>query len=222
MTPGMFVTLRPKQAVAKYFVVLFFVSAACAQHYEIGADVGYGFYRNGSIYSGSGSAQAGIRNRFAAGVILGDDFSRYVSAEFNYQYQDGHPFLQAPGVKVDIQGQSQTLTPELLFHFRDRDHRWRPFLEGGCGAKGYIIAGPAPFPQPIPAIASLTTNDIWKVVFSAGGGIKLRLIDHMSLRAEFLDYLTTFPRQEIVPAPHNTARGIFEQFTPLVGVSYTF
>jgi hypothetical protein len=25
-----------------------------------------------------------------------------------------------------------------------------------------------------------------------------------------------------MPAPHNTARGIFEQFTPLFGVSYTF
>jgi hypothetical protein len=45
---------------------------------------------------------------------------------------------------------------------------------------------------------------------------------HMLLRAEFRDYLTTFPRQQIVPAPNNTARGIFQQFTPLFGVSYTF
>jgi hypothetical protein len=42
------------------------------------------------------------------------------------------------------------------------------------------------------------------------------------LRGECRDYLTTFPRQEIVPAPHNTARGIFESFTPLLGVSYSF
>jgi len=45
---------------------------------------------------------------------------------------------------------------------------------------------------------------------------------HMEWRAEFRDYLTTFPRQQIVPAPHNTARGIAEQFTPLFGVAYTF
>jgi hypothetical protein len=44
----------------------------------------------------------------------------------------------------------------------------------------------------------------------------------MLLRAEFRDYLTTFPKAQIVPAPNNTARGIFEQFTPLFGVSYTF
>jgi opacity protein-like surface antigen len=206
----------------KYLVAILFAAPVFAQQYELGVNFGYGVYRGGTIYSASGNAQAGIRNRFAAGIVLGDEFSKYVSAEFRYLYQDGHPFLQAPGVKADIQGQSDALTGSLLFHFKTREHRWRPFLAGGFGGKDYIVAGPAPFPQPIPLIAALTTNDIWKVVFSAGGGVKYRLIPHMLLRAEFLDYLTTFPRQQIVPAPHNTARGIFEQFTPLFGVSYTF
>ncbi len=206
----------------KFILVILFAGAAFGQQYEIGADIGYGLYRDGSIYSASGSAQAGIRNRFAAGIILGWEFSNYVSAEFNYLYHDGHPFLQTPGVKSDIQGQSDALTVGLLFHFKPREHRLRPFLAGGFGAKDYVIAGPAPFPQPIPQIASLTTNDVWKVAFSVGGGVTYRLIPHMLLRAEFRDYLTTFPRQQIVPAPHNTARGIFEQFTPLFGVSYTF
>jgi hypothetical protein len=206
----------------KYVAVLFFAGVAFGQQYELGATVGYGFYRDGTIFSASGSAEAGIRNRFAAGIVLADEFSNYVSAEFNYLYHDGHPFLQAPGVKADIQGNSDALTCGLLFHFKPREHRWRPFLAGGTGAKEYIIAGPEPFPQPIPQIASLTTNDVWKVVFSVGGGVKYRLRPHLLLRAEFRDYLTTFPRQQIVPAPHNTARGIFEQFTPLLGVSYTF
>jgi hypothetical protein len=203
-------------------VAILFGGAAFGQHYEIGANIGYGVYHNGTIFSADGTAQAGIRNRFATGILLADDISKYVSAEFNYLYHDGHPFLQAPGVKADIQGQSDALTVGLLFHFKTREHRWRPFVAGGTGAKEYIIAGPAPFPQPIPQIASLTTNDVWKVAFSAGGGVKFRLIPHMLLRVEFRDYLTTFPRQQIVPAPHNTARGIFEQFTPLFGVSYIF
>lgn len=206
----------------KYAVLILFAGAAFGQHYELGADIGYGIYRDGTIFSSSETVQAGIRNRFAAGIVLGDEFSDYVSAEFQYLYHDGHPFLQAPGVKADIQGQSDALTYNLLFHFKKRDHRLRPFLEGGVGAKAYIIAGPEPFPQPIPQVASLTTNDVWKVVFSAGGGVTYRLVPHMLLRAEFRDYLTTFPRQQIVPAPHNTARGIFQQFTPLFGVSYTF
>jgi opacity protein-like surface antigen len=206
----------------KYFVAIVFAGAALAQQYEAGAVIGYGIYRDGSIYSPSGIVQAGIRNRFAAGIMLGDEFSDYVSAEFDYLYHDGHPFLQAPGVKSDIQGNSDALTYQLLFHFKKRDRRFRPFVAGGAGAKEYVIAGPAPYPQPIPQIASLTTNDVWKVVFTAGGGLTYRLIPHMLLRAEFRDYLTTFPRTEIVPAAHNTARGIFEQFTPVFGVSYTF
>ena len=204
------------------FVAILFAGAALAQQYQMGATLGYGIYHDGTIFSDLGTAEAGIRNRFAAGIVLGDDFSDYVSAEFNYLYHDGHPFLTFPGVNADIQGQSDALTVGLLFHFRKRDRRWRPFLAGSAGAKEYVIAGPEPFPQPIPQIASLTTNDVWKVAFSAGGGVKFRLIPHMVLRAEFRDYLTTFPRQQIVPAPHNTARGIFEQFTPLFGLSYEF
>lgn len=208
----------------KYLPLILFLFAgeARAQRYEVGAIVGYGVYSNGTIFSASGTAEAGIRNRFTAGILLGTKISKYVSGEFNYLYHDGHPFLKAPGVNTDIQGNSSALTLSLLFHFKPPEHRWRPFLSGGTGAKDYVIAGPAPFPQPIPQIASLTTNDVWKVVFSAGGGVKFRLIPHMLLRAEFRDYITTFPRQQIVPAPHNTARGIFQQYTPLFGLSYTF
>jgi hypothetical protein len=58
----------------KYLVAILFAGAAFGQQYEIGAAIGYGFYRGGTIYSASGIAEAGIRNRFAAGIILGDEF----------------------------------------------------------------------------------------------------------------------------------------------------
>ena len=55
----------------KYVVtIILFSCAAFGQQYEIGANIGYGFYRNGTIFSDSGTAQAGIRNRFAAGIVL--------------------------------------------------------------------------------------------------------------------------------------------------------
>jgi hypothetical protein len=112
--------------------------------------------------------------------------------------------------------------PPHLGSFQARNRRLRPFIVGGVGAKDYAIAGPEPFPQPIPQIATLTTNDVWKVVFVPGGGVQYLLRPHMLLRAELRDYITTFPRTQIVPAPRNTARGIFQQFTPLFGVSYAF
>src|ERR1700678_3763629 len=159
---------------SKYLIAILCAGAACAQQqWEIGATIGYGIYHDGTIFSASGTADAGIRNRFAAGLNIGEDISNYVSGEFRYLYHDGHPFLQAPGANTDIQGNSDALTYALLFHFKPREHRWRPFLAGGAGAKEYVIAGPAPFPQPIPQIASLTTNDVWKVAFSVGGGIQV-------------------------------------------------
>jgi opacity protein-like surface antigen len=202
--------------------VLLIAGAAYAQTYEIGANIGYGIYHDGTIFSDQGTAQAGILNRFAAGLFLGDEFSDYVSAEIQYLYHDGHPFLSYAGTRTDIQGNSESITYNFLFHFKKQGVRWRPFLEGGAGAKLYAIAGPEPSPQPIPQIATLTTNDVWKVVFMPGGGVKLHVMKHMDARVEFRDYLTTFPRTQIVPAEHNTARGIFQQFTPLFGLAYVF
>jgi hypothetical protein len=203
--------------------LLFFGSCCWAQNtYEFGGAIGYGIYRDGSIFGPGVDVQAGIRNRFAAGVVLGEDLYRYVSGEIRYLYQDGHPYLLANGVRTDIQGQSQAITYDMLFHFRNREHKFRPFLAAGLGMKGYIIAGPAPYPQPVPNIATLTTTDQWKFATAVGGGVKYRIQGHILLRLDFLDYITTFPRQQIMPAPHNTARGIFEQFTPLFGVSYSF
>ncbi len=216
------------------FVVLSFVmmrglaifalcgSACVAEDYEFGGTFGYGVYRNGTIFAPGAKAQAGIRNRFAAGVVLGEDRFDYVSGEVRYLYHDGHPFLSSGGTKSDIQGQSHTFTYEMLFHLTNREHRFRPFFAGGAGAKDYVIAGPAPSPQALPGIASLVTKDEWKFVVSVGGGVKFRLHKHLLLRADFRDYITTFPKRQIAPAPTGTARGIFEQFTPLFGVSYTF
>lgn len=68
----------------------------------------------------------------------------------------------------------------------------------------------------------MTTTDQWKFAVTVGGGVKYKIQKHVVLRADFLDYITTFPRRQILPAPDNTARGLFEQFTPMFGVSYVF
>jgi len=81
----------------KCWIAIAFATAAFALEYEIGANIGYRFYRNGSIPSSNGTAEAGIRNRFAAGIDLGYEFSNYVSAQFSYLYHDGHPSSKLPG-----------------------------------------------------------------------------------------------------------------------------
>jgi hypothetical protein len=207
----------------KCVAALLLCGGACwAQNYEFGGAIGYGIYHDGTIFAPGAEIQAGIRNRFAASGVIGQDLYEYFSGEIRYLYQDGHPYLLANGVRTDIQGQSHAITYDALFHFTKRSRKVRPFLAAGLGAKGYVIAGPAPFPEPVPNIATLTTTDQWKFTTALGGGVKFRIQEHVLLRVDFLDYITTFPRRQIMPAPHDTARGMFQQFTPLFGVSYTF
>lgn len=200
------------------------LAAPClfAQPLELGGSIGYGIYRDGTIFGPGSTAEAGIRNRFAAGAVFGEDLYEYISGEVRYLYHDGHPFVSSGGVKTDIQGQSQTFTYDLLFHFQPRERRLRYFVAAGAGVKGYVIAGPAPSPQPLANLVSLTTQDEWKLVVDLGGGVKYRIAPHVLLRLDIRDYLTTFPKRQIAPAGNNTARGIFQQFTPMFGVSYTF
>jgi opacity protein-like surface antigen len=210
---------------------VFLAALACAlpalaqadfSQWELGANLGYGIYRNGTIYAPGGNATAGIRNRFTAGATVCEDLYTYFSGEARYEYHDGHPFLSSGGMAKDIQGQSHTFTYEVLFHLKPRGARIRPYIAAGPGAKGYIIAGPPPKPQPFPAIATLNPIDEWKFVTSIGAGVKYRIREHVLLRADFRDYLTQFPKRQLAPAANGTARGIFQQFTPMFGVSYVF
>jgi hypothetical protein len=88
----------------KYLTVAVLCVAGClAQDTEIGGAIGYGVYRDGSIYAPGGKAEAGIRNRFAAGVVFGEDLYDHISSEIRYLYHDGHAFLSSGGVKADMQ-----------------------------------------------------------------------------------------------------------------------
>jgi hypothetical protein len=57
---------------------------------------------------------------------------------------------------------------------------------------------------------------------TAGAGVKYRVADHVVLRFDFIDYITGFPKQIIVPATGASPRGLFQQFTPMGGISFTF
>lgn len=190
--------------------------------WEVGGDIGYGIYHNGTIFSSSGVATAGIRNRFAAGAVLCEDLYEHFSGEIRYQYQDGHPFLSSGNIFKDIQGQSHTLVYDALFQIKRRSAKIRPFIAAGVGGKYYNTVGPAPVPQPIPAIAFLNNVSQWEAVGSFGGGVKYHLRDHIILRGDFRDYVTAFPKSVLRPVANATARGIFQQFTPMFGVSAVF
>ena len=204
-------------------LVVVLASAGAAQEWEFGGSVGYGAYRSGTVFGSNGqTATAEILNRFTAGAVIGEQVSGLISGELRWTYQDGHAVLTAAGVREEKDGHSHTVTYDVLFHFRRPERRLRPFFAAGAGVKGYIANGPPPQQNPLAAVATLVERDEWKPAFDLGAGLKYRLTDHVQLRFDFRNYLTTFPKQQIVPAAYSTARGIFQQFTPVVGVSYVF
>lgn len=192
----------------------------CLGQWEIGGAAGYGIYRNASMYAPAGQAIAGVRNRFTLSGFIGEDLYDRLSGEFRYTYHDGDPFLEAGGVRANIQGQSHAFHYDALFQFLPRRARVRPYFSVGVGAKQYVVTGPENPSQPLGRIGLLTGTDEWKPLLAAGGGVKVRFSEHVSLRLDFRDYVTPFPKKVIAPAPFATARGLLQQFTPMVGFSY--
>jgi hypothetical protein len=206
----------------KFLVAFLWASAGFAQQYEFGGAIGYGINRDARISSSSGEATVGIRNRFAAGAVFCEDLYNYFSGEIRYVYHDGDPFLSAGGRTGNIQGQSHTFSYDFLFHLRDRDQRLRPYAVMGLGAKYYRTTGPEPSPQPATQIADLVRANHWRLLVDWGLGVKYRWQRQVILRADFRHYITPFPGKLYVPTGNGSARGLFQQFTPMFGISYSF
>ena len=115
--------------------VILWASVCFGQQYEIGASIGYGVYRNATVYAPAGTATAGFTNRFTAGAVLGEDLYEHISGELRYLYQDGDSFVSGAGAKANVQGQSHAVHYDLLFHIFDRDARLRPYFAIGGGIK---------------------------------------------------------------------------------------
>src|ERR1700677_1222178 len=99
------------------------------QQYEIGGILGYGFYRAATVYTPAGDATAGIRNRLAAGAVVGEDLYQYISGELRYLYQDGDPFVSSGSLRGNENGGSHAFDYSVLFHLKPREAKLRPFFD---------------------------------------------------------------------------------------------
>jgi hypothetical protein len=209
--------------VSSKFAAIFVCAGACfAQQWQIGGAIGYGWYRGVRVNGPGEQAAAGIRNRFAAGAVVTEDLYEHFSGELRYMYHDGDPYLSVGGRTANMQGQSHSFTYEVLAHLHERESRLRPFFAAGIGAKYYRTTGPEPNPQPAPREATLVRANEWKLLVSLGAGVTYRLHNHLLVRADIRDYITPFPKKLFVEADGATDRGLFQQFTPMVGISYWF
>jgi hypothetical protein len=197
-------------------------AAASAQSWEVGGAAGSGMYHDGTLTSASGQAQAGMGNAIAPSVVVCDNMYQRVSGEFRYLYQGGQPFLSEGGVKSAMAGKSHTFVYDALIHLQRRESRIRPYVAIGAGVKGYMAPGPAPSPEPLLKFGALVAKNQWTLVGSVGGGVKVKVQEHVILRFDLRDYVTQFPKQQIVPVPGAAASSLLQQITPMGGVSVVF
>ena len=195
--------------------------SAFAQSWEVGGGAGGGFYTSQDVTAPFGSASAKIQTNVAGSAWLDNNSSGRWGGELRYDYQMGALELSSGSTQATFAARTQAMHYDVLYHFAPRGARIRPFVAAGAGIKIYQGTGAQVEYQPLSNIALLTqTQDLTPLV-SAGGGVKMQLTPRVQLRFEVHDYLTPFPKQVITPNQGAKAGGWFQDFVPMVGLSYT-
>ena len=190
--------------------------------WEVGGAVGFGVMRNASVDNASGSAAAGMDNRFVAGAVLGQDLYQHFSGELRYVFRDDDLVLKSGGQKVNMDGDSHLVHYDVLFHPTSKESRIRPFVAAGGGIRLFRATGQEYVTQPLSDFALLTKTNEIKPLISVGGGVKYQISPRLFFRAEFRDYITQFPTKVITPIPGNTVGSWLNNFVPMFGLSYIF
>jgi hypothetical protein len=96
------------------------------------------------------------------------------------------------------------------------------FAAIGGGLKVFRGTGKEAAYQPLSQFGYFTKTQALKPMASIGGGVKFYITRNVSLRTEFRDYITAFPKELIAPAPGAKFGSILHDFVPMAGLSYEF
>ena len=109
-----------------------------------------------------------------------------------------------------------------MIYAAGRDAHIRPYFAGGGGLKYYQGTGTEQAFQPLSNLALLTRTNEALPMGDFGGGIKFRPTGRMTFRVELRDYITKVPSKVLAASPGARSSGIFHQWAPAFGVSWTF
>ena len=199
-----------------------FAGTAAAQQWEVGVLGGGSFYLNNSVTGPRGSGDLGFKPGLTVGGWLGHNTSGHFGGEIRYLFQMNDLRVSSSGSEYTFGGQSHIVTYDFLYHTSSREDRLRPFVVVGAGFKGYRGTGTERAFQPLSNVGILTRTQEWKPVIDFGAGVKYNFGSRLTLRAEFRDYVTPFPKAVLLPGAGAKVSGWTHDFTPLVGLSYTF
>lgn len=202
------------------FVALFALPGCFAGEFELGVAGGGHLVRGATVTAPAGTAKAGFSNGFAVGAVAGQRLYKTVTGEVRYSYLQGGLKLSSGGTDVAFKGDSHAIHYDFLIHPYGGEAKVQPFAAAGAGVKVFRGAGKEAAYQQLSQFAYLTKTTEWKPLVSVGGGIRAKMAPKVSLRVEFRDYITPFPKNVIAPGRGAAVSGWLHDFVPMVGISF--
>jgi opacity protein-like surface antigen len=203
-------------------MLLMAASSVLAQKWEFGAVGGASIYTPKTVTAGSAKGDAGFASNFAVGGVLGNTISDRFGGEVRYLYGRNDMQVKSNGTKATMGAESHAIHYDLLVYAGSKQSKVRPFVSFGGGVKYYRGTGPERAFQPLSNLVLLTQTSEWKGLITAGAGVKFAVSKHISLRAEFKDYISQVPTKLLTPAANAQLSGWFNNFVPLFGLTVTY
>ncbi len=201
-------------------LVCFVGSAFAEERWDLGASVGYGFYKNSTATNARGEASVGFKPGPAFSVFASNETNRRFGGEIRYTYRQNDAFVSAGGTEARFDAESHALHYDLIFPLVKRPSKVRPFLAAGAGVKIYRGTGREAAFQPLNNFVALIRSVQISPLVSLGGGVKIELSRLLTLRIEARNYATTFPNQVVAPVPGARVRGWVNDIVPMIGLSF--
>jgi hypothetical protein len=199
------------------------ITVPLSAQWELGVVGGYGFRRDVTVSSEAGAtAKARLDSGYAFGAFGGYNDYEYLSGEARYLYQRSPLRLQSGSVEVTEPAHTHVIHFDVLIHTAPRRAAVRPFVALGGGLKVFQGTGVDRAAQPLSNFAILTNTQEVKPLFSPAAGLKVRLSNHFSIRAEARYYLSPVPDKIIAPAPGASMSGWLHDIVPLFGIMGTW
>lgn len=173
-----------------------------------------------------------LEQSYVLGLRITENFGQYLGVELEYSFtnqpllfQDLSPTL--PFLALDHK--VHKLAYSVLFYGMRRQNRIRPFGSIGFGTSFFQVSNNS---QDDALRQGVDLKNRWKLAFSFGAGVKLRLAPGWGVRADFRDQVTGvpdfgFPSQAPLlegggTGPGFRADGVLHNWQTTVGFIYVF
>src|SRR5258708_20331040 len=103
--------------LSRLFMLLFPLPCVLlSQHWEVGADGGYGVFRQVPVTNGSASGTAGFDSGAAFGGVFGNQINRLVGGEARYTFRMDDLKVSSGSTKATATRRSHALHYDVLIH----------------------------------------------------------------------------------------------------------